>query len=71
MRESESWCQKLQRSNKIMSGKDPLDPATEIIGHQQEQFQWVLGAEARLKRGCKARGSRNSKCRLLKKVMEW
>lgn len=35
-------------SNKIRSGKDPPDVATKIIGHQQEQFQWVLEAEARL-----------------------
>lgn len=46
--ESALWCQTQQMSNKIRSGKDPPDVATKIIGHQQEQFQWVLEAEARL-----------------------
>lgn len=46
--ESESWCQKLQRSNKIRSGKDPPGLATKATGYQQEQFQEVLKVEARL-----------------------
>lgn len=32
--EPKSWGQKLQRSDKTRSGKDPPDPATRTVGHQ-------------------------------------
>lgn len=54
----------LQRSDKIRSGKDLLHLASKTIDHQQEWFQGVLEAEARLKRGWGEGGgrSKDSKC---------